>query len=109
MQKMCATRVVLHAGMFRDRKSVPRKYPKAKFFNWSPSSVIVRREGDPVRLRHRTLHTYTRAFTVSTGLYYGKPPSFEQVLTELGTWAARLLGGRCEGFFGHCGAATRPV
>jgi Nucleotidyl transferase AbiEii toxin, Type IV TA system len=37
-----------------------------------------------------TRNTYTKAFTASTGLYYGKPPSFEQVLTELGTWAARL-------------------
>lgn len=37
-----------------------------------------------------TRETYAKAFAASTGLYYGTPPSFEQILAELRTWAPRL-------------------
>jgi hypothetical protein len=37
-----------------------------------------------------TRKSYTKAFVESTALYYGDKPSFDDILKEIGRWAARL-------------------
>ena len=67
----------------------PYKAHKAKRFRRGDNQNIA--ENEAFLLSHReTRKLYEHAFTDSTALYYGKKPTFQQVIERIADWIDRL-------------------
>ncbi len=62
---------------------------KAKRFRGGDNPNIAENEAFVLSDR-ATRAKYAKAFADSVALYYGKPPSFEQILAQIAAWAHRL-------------------